>query len=216
MKRSGFYFLPLLLAFQFQSASSSGDQHFIKQRCDAFKYEITVPAHWETDEVTLEKKHVFVSYSADTEIRVRAFVTDDADVESTVRKRRWNLRAIDPLLDNIIETEKIHIRKNIRDKLLVFEYRSNKKKVLQRTLISRSGDIIYIVDCKSPIRSFYKNEKYFNIALSSFSILGEVQNNATGSVHDEESFEENRPLRSKKDSKSPSKDPKKDDLEDVF
>ncbi len=160
----------LTLVFQFQSSSSAGDHHFTKQRCDKFKYEITVPAHWETDEITLEKKHIFVSYSKNAEIRVRAFVNEDADIESTIRKRKWNLWAIDPLLNQIIETEKITIKKNIRNKLLVFEYRSNKNKMLQRTLITQSGDTIYIVDCKSPVRSFYKNEKYFNIALSSFEI----------------------------------------------
>ncbi len=170
MKNRRLYCILLLPVFQFHSSSSVGDHQFIKQRCDKFKYEITVPAHWETDEITLEKKHIFVSFSADAEIRVRAFAAEDTNIETTVWKRRWNLRAIDPLLDNIIETEKIHIRKNIRDKLLVFEYRSNKKKVLQRTLISQSGNIIYIVDCKSSLRSFYKHEKYFNIALSSFEI----------------------------------------------
>lgn len=216
MKRTGLFLLPLLFVFQFLPVPSEGDHHYIKQRCEQFRYEITVPAHWQTDEVTLEKKHIFVSYSNQSEIRVRAFITDDGDIESTVRKRRWNLRTIDPLLHNIIETGKIRVRKNVRDKLLVFEYRSNNKKILQRTLISRSGEIIYIVDCKSPVRSFYANEKYFNIALSSFSISGE-----TADSDKRFSTEENGPwddgIESPiKDKKSPTNDLKKQEEDEIF
>ncbi len=204
------------MVFQFHSAPTTGDNQFIKKRCETFKYEITVPAHWNTDEVTLEKKHIFVSYFNKSEIRIRAFLTEEDDIESTVRKQRWNLRSIDPLLNNIIETKKIHIRKNIRDKLLVFEYRSNKQKVLQRTMISRGKDIIYIVDCKAPLRSFYMHEKFFNIALSSFSIIGEVQDENTGLEDDEGTHRANSINQSNTKIEIPKNDAKKDDEDDTF
>jgi hypothetical protein len=175
MNKAWFCLLLIIPVLLFNSSRIVGDHHYIKQRCEAFQYEISVPAHWERDEVTLEKKHIFVSYSNRTEIRVRAFITEEKDINQAIRTRRWNLRSIDPLLNNIIETGKIRIRKKERDDLLVFEYRSDNNKMLQRTMISKSGNMIYIVDCKSPLKNFYKNEKHFNIALSSFSILGEIE-----------------------------------------
>lgn len=208
MRRIGYFILPWICVFQFYSTPSNGDHQYVKQRCEKFRYEITVPARWETDEVTLEKKHIFVSYTSQAEIRVRAFLTEGNDIESTVHKRQWNLRSIDPLLNTIIETEKIHIRKNIRDRLLVFEYRSNKTKILQRTMISRSGNIIYIVDCKAPLNYFYKNEEFFNIAMSSFSISGDVQDN--------ESRSENSIHHSNKKTALPANDTKKHEEEDTF
>ena len=184
MNKAWVYVLLITPVLLFNSNKSLGDPHYVKQRCETFKYEISVPTHWERDEVTLEKKHIFVSYSNRSEIRVRAFITEEKDINPAIRTRRWNLRSIDPLLNNIIETGKIRIRKKVRDSLLVFEYRSNNKKMLQRTMISQNGNVIYIVDCKSPSDNFYKDEKYFNIALSSFSVIGEMEKEGEPNLSD--------------------------------
>jgi hypothetical protein len=171
----------LLAAFPLLTGTPSGaDPHYNRHRSERYNYEIIVPARWQTDELTLEKKHIFLSYSGDSEIKVRAFISDDPDIGRTIRKRSWNLRAIDPLLNKIIETEKITIRKNVSGKLLVFEYRSRNRKILQRTMITRNDATIYIVDCKGPVRSFYRNEESFNIALSSFKFLSGEAHAETG------------------------------------
>lgn len=176
MKNLPMTIFALLMVVPFVSTVPSGaDPHYNRYRSERYNYEIIVPARWQTDEVTLEKKHIFLSFSGDSVIKVRAFVTDEPDIEKTIRKRSWNLRAIDPTLNKIIETEKITIRKNVSGKLLVFEYRSRNRKVLQRTMITRNDSTVYIVDCRGPVRSFYRNEEMFNIALSSFKFLsGEV------------------------------------------
>ncbi len=147
------------------------DPHYARYSNKTYNYEITVPSRWKTDEVTLEKRHIFISFSGHNEIKVRAFVSEEPDIDKTIRKRKWNLRAIDPNLNRILETEKITVRKNITGKLLVFEYRSRNRKLLQRTMITRNGDTVYIVDCKAPVRTFYRNEEAFNIAHSSFRLL---------------------------------------------
>jgi len=170
-----------------RESSLHGDPHYTRHRSERFNYEIIVPTRWQTDELSLEKKHIFISYRDRTEIKVRAFVSENPEIDSTIRKRSWNLRAIDPLLNKILETEKISVKKNVTGKLLVFEYRSRCSKILQRTMITRSDTTVYIIDCKSPVGSFYRNEEAFNIALSSFKLLSGgvgVEQNENGMLED--------------------------------
>ncbi|MCX8009296.1 MAG: hypothetical protein N3A54_06410 [Patescibacteria group bacterium] len=171
----------LMYAIAFFASLSNiyGDTHgglYSKHTSEEYKYEILVPAHWSIDEITLPHKHIFISFYKDSEIRIRAIVVKDDNAQPILWKRRWNLRGIDPLLQEIIDTGNIRIRKNICDSLLVFEYRAKQKKMLQRTMICKNGNIIYIVDCKAPTNVFYRHEKHFNVALSSFTVIGKKDN----------------------------------------
>ena len=142
-----------------------------KYRNQQFNYSIIVPSSWSLYDLNLNDKHIMlVEKNRTTEIKVRAFKSSDTDFDRMVSKNSWQLRKIDPLLNKIIETEKITIRRKT-SKLLVFEYRSQRTKILQRTMITKSDDTIYIIECKSPINSFYRFENTFNIALSSFDVL---------------------------------------------
>lgn len=162
----------VLMAFQLYSDRPvTADPLYVKQKCEPFNYEIIVPSGWHTDELTLSRRHIFVSHHGLAEIKVRAYTADDAGLDETMRKNSWNLRKIDPGLNKIIETEKISVKKNISGKLLVFEYRSRRSRMIQRTMIAKNKDTVYIVDCRAPLKSFYGYEKVFNIALSSFSYL---------------------------------------------
>ncbi len=181
----------LLVAFLFGTRESSlqGGPRYKKHRNGTFNYEIIVPARWQTDEVTLEKKHIFLACRGRHEIKVRAFLSENPKIDSVIHKRSWNLREIDPLLNRILETEKISVKKNVEGKLLVFEYRSHRKKMLMRTMVRRENNTIYIIDCKSPVDGFYRNEEAFNIALSSFKILsGGAENgqDESGRLEEEE------------------------------
>jgi ABC-type uncharacterized transport system auxiliary subunit len=93
---------------------------------------------------------MLVEKNRTTEIKIRAFKSADTNFDKMVSKNSWQLRKIDPLLNKIIETENIVIRQKT-SKLLVFEYRSHRTKILQRTMITKNGDTIYIIECKSPI-----------------------------------------------------------------
>ena len=162
----------VLMAFQGHSnGAGTADPWYVKQKCEPFNYEIIIPSKWHTDELSLSTRHIFVSYFGLAEIKVRAFNSDNAGIEDTVRKNSWNLRRIDPRLNKIIETEKISVKKNISGKLFVFEYRSRRNRMIQRTMITKNNNTVYIIDCKAPLKSFYGHEKDFNIALSSFSFL---------------------------------------------
>ena len=162
----------VLMAFNvYTGIPGLADPWYVKQKCEPFNYEIIVPSRWHIDELTLSKKHIFISYHGSAEIKVRAFTADEAGIDETMRKNSWNLRKIDPQLNKIIETEKISVKKNVIGKLLVFEYRSRRNRMIQRTMITKNEDTVYIIDCRAPLKSFYGYDRVFNIALSSFSYL---------------------------------------------
>lgn len=138
-----------------------------------YNYKIIVPDSWKKEELTLSNKHfMYASMDANTEIKVRAFKSPADDIEKMIHDKTWNLRKIDPGLNKILETKQIKIKKNITGKLLIFEYKSQKNKFLQRALITNNNGIIYIIECRSPQKMFYKYEDIFTTAFASFKYLG--------------------------------------------
>jgi hypothetical protein len=137
-----------------------------------YNYEIIVPVSWQKEESTIAEKHImYAKVSTNTGIKVRAFKSSSEDIEKIIHAETWDLKKVDPRLNKIIETEKIQIQKNITGKLLIFDYRTRNNNLLQRTLITINGGIIYIVECKSPIATFYKYEDIFTTALASFKYI---------------------------------------------
>ena len=136
----------------------------------SFNYRISVPNSWKRVALNLENKHfMYVSIDKNTEIKVSAFKSSEKDLESILHKKEWDLRGMDSRLRKIIETEYMEIKKDVTGKLLVYEYNSNKENHLKRTLATKHNEIIYIIECTSPVRSFYKYEDVFTNAFASFS-----------------------------------------------
>lgn len=139
---------------------------------EQFNYEIMLPSTWEVLDLTLTDKHImYSSPDSVTKIKLKALKSDAASIDSIIRDNKWNLRGIDPRLNKIIETEKITIKKNVQGKLLVFEYRSGKGTMLQRSLVTVNGGIVYILECKSTLKNFYRFDAIFNAVFSSFNFL---------------------------------------------
>ena len=151
----------------------TGGERYITYKNQPFNYEIKVPSSWRSTDLVLENKHImYASPDKSTWIKVKALKSPEEDLDKIARDNKWNLRGIDSRLNEIIETGKIAVKQNVSGKLLVFEYHSDKKRVLRRTLITINGGIVYIIECTSPTRSFYTHEEIFNTALSSFNFLG--------------------------------------------
>jgi hypothetical protein len=196
------FYSALFLTFTFSSIGYSAVQYgnYVNNN---YNYEIIIPLGWAKDELTLSSKHfMYAVRDANTEIRVRAFKSSEQDIERTVQAKTWDLRKIDPGLNKILETEKIEIKKNITGKLLIFEYKSKKSNILQRTLISKNNGIIYIIECKSLKNSFYKYEDIFTTALASFKYIQpgngqktpEVKERTKSDESSEDSLEEDEQL----------------------
>jgi hypothetical protein len=172
MKKNVFKIFIILLLSYILSSTSFGAVQYGKYINSSYNYEIIIPLLWQKKESISQNKHVMnAAINPSTEIKVRAFKSSDEDIEKIVHSETWDLRKIDPKLSKIIETEKITIKKNITGKLLIFEYRSKKNDILQRTLISVNNKIIYIIECKSPRFTFNKYEDIFTTALASFKYV---------------------------------------------
>lgn len=153
------------------SASASAETMFTTYKNEKFNYKIKIHSSWKGIDINLDKNHIMYIEKDCALIKVRAFKSLINSIDYIVHKKNWDLRQIDSKLNKIIETEKIQIKKNIFGKLLVFEYKLNNKNMLQRTMITRNKDIIYIIECISPINKFYQYEDEFSTALASFNII---------------------------------------------
>jgi hypothetical protein len=164
----------LVLACVMSVAAAPLAAHFMYStyKNDAFNYSIQIPDEWTLTEMSLASKHIMYSCpDKAVEIKVKALKSAEADVDRIASKSKWNLRDIDSRLNKIIETGNITVTKNIAGKLMVFEYVQERRDILQRTLVTVNGGIIYIVECKAPVARFYRYEDIFNNAFSSFSFL---------------------------------------------
>jgi hypothetical protein len=171
MKKYNSGIIPLIISLMIVF-NLGAHTEYTKYNNELFNYSIIVPYSWEFSDVDLDGKHVMTATKNKfTEIKVRAFKNADPNIEKTERENIWNLWEIDPGLNRIITSGDITIKKNITGKLFLFEYRSKRNKILQRTLITKNGNITYVIECKSTLKNFYRYEKSFNIAMSSFKYL---------------------------------------------
>jgi hypothetical protein len=168
------------LFFLFFASLIYSETDFILYKNEKFNYKIIVPRAWKKVDLILKDKSImYTSKDKNTEIKVRAFRSTDQDIDKITHETQWDLQNIDPKLNKIIETKNIEIKKNVVGKLLVFEYRSNKKNILNRVMITQNDIITYIIECRSTIDRFYQYDNIFTIALSSFSFLDKSADNTS-------------------------------------
>ena len=106
-------------------------------------------------------------------MRIRVLYSKNPDLISQIQSKKWELRGMDPSIRTIIDGENITIRKTVKGTLLVYQFKdSGKKPVIQRTLITGQDSYIYIIDCRAPVKDFYKYEDAFNILMGCFRITG--------------------------------------------
>ena len=169
MKRSA---LIILMATLFSAISLNGHELYRIYENSRFNYKIVIPRAWSRYDIDMRNKHImYVAADKNTEIKIRAIISSERNVEHALHDKKWDLRALDSRLNEIIETEKIRINKNIAGKLLVFEYTNNRRKFLQRVMVTRNGDITYIIECRSPQATFYKFDYVFNTVFASFAFI---------------------------------------------
>ncbi len=164
-----------------------GETKFVTYKNESFNYEIRIPESWHTVDLNLKDRHIMYAYpDKSIEIKVKALRSGEEDMDKIIRNNKWNLRDVDSRLNKIIETGKISIKQNVEGKLLVFEYRAQKNTMLQRTLVTVNGGIVYVIECKSPVKKFYDFDEIFNTALRSFNFMttGMIKEKADESTDD--------------------------------
>jgi hypothetical protein len=174
-----------------------------------FNYSILIPSSWKMFNLNLEAKNVmYAALDKNTEIKVKVFKSSDKDINKIADETKWDLRHIDPMLFKIIETKKVKIKKNISGKLLVFEYRIKGSKILNRVMITTNSGNIYIIECKSPVRNFYKYDNYFTTAMSSFNFIEATGDSELEEEKDSGELEKEDKSVKKKETKTKDSSPK--------
>ncbi|TAL32936.1 MAG: hypothetical protein EPN93_14805 [Spirochaetes bacterium] len=183
-----------IIMFVLALAASPVFSHFwfATYKNEAYNYSIQVPNEWALSEMSLANKHIMYSCPDKlTEIKVKALKSGESDIDRIANKSKWNLRDIDSRLNKIIETGNITITKNIAGKLMVFEYTQGRRDILQRTLVAVNGGIVYLIECKAPVGTFYKYEEIFNTAFSSFGFLDGQKSEAKPKIESGEKTQPN-------------------------
>lgn len=168
-----FFFLSFLIFSSISLPARPCEKtEFVSYKNEKFNYEIGIPVTWKRSELTLENKHIMHAYPDKyTEIKIKAIKSNENDIEKIVHNNKWDLRKIDPRIKKIIETGNISITRNVNGKLLVLEYHTKNNSILQRSLITINNGIVYLIECKSPVKNFYNYDNIFTLALASFGYL---------------------------------------------
>ncbi len=148
---------------------ASADTLFEKYVQDLYDYEVIIPAGWKKAEVEGDC-HSFTVSKGRSEIKIRAFSTENASWQSWFRGIQRKHAAL-PGLARILKGEPLSTEEGSKARLDVYQYYLRGTKYLQRTLSAMNGSAVYVVDCKSPVRTFYRDEELFNIALTSFKTV---------------------------------------------
>ncbi len=137
----------------------------------AYNYRIIIPNTWKKVVYNHKNKHVMqITKDKNTGIKVKA-IKSKRNIDNIIHDEKWNLRKNNSNFKKIIETKKIKIKGDTKGRFLVYEYRSKWSNYLHRSIVTKNNGIIYIVECKSPIWSFYKVEDIFTTAMASFSYI---------------------------------------------
>jgi len=146
-----------------------------------YGYTIKIPAGWDMAEMMIENSHQFIAAkSKSTSIIVRTIDASRYTMEKVYHDKRWKLWERDPSLVRIIDD---NIKSMEQDKVAVFNYKSVSGRMLHRILLRKTSGWIFIVECRAPEHSFYRLEKQFNTAFSSFSHNSNTTSSNTSSFN---------------------------------
>ncbi len=166
MKKYMFPAIPVALLFSISILYSATD--CVRTYTNThYGYTIKIPAGWDMAEMMIENSHQFIAAkSKSTSIIVRTIDASRYTMEKVYHDKRWKLWERDPSLVRIIDE---NIKSIEQGKVAVFNYKSTSGRILHRILLRKTSGWIFIVECRAPERSFYRLEKQFNTAFSSFS-----------------------------------------------
>ncbi|MCP4130370.1 MAG: hypothetical protein GY754_05265 [bacterium] len=168
--RQRLYYIPLIFILLW-TTHIGADEEFSRYRDSRHNFSILIPRIWTKAKVDLKYKQILVLSRRDrSEIKITATKPDPKEKEKWKNWKKWYTKGIGRRLSEIIETKAITINKNITGKLLIFEYVSRGRRVLQKILLARFNETLLVIECSSPIKSFYKHDETFNIVMGSLMI----------------------------------------------
>jgi hypothetical protein len=160
-------FFLLLFAITLQA-----DESFIDYSNKEFKYKAFLPAGWTKSEFDLKYKHIIkLKKGKNTEIKITATGFSDDEIYKWDNWRSWYTDKIGRNIWVITETDKFLQEKDITGRLIVFQYDGDCGKILQRILVSKTKDYIYVIECRSPVNLFKNYTDTFNAVMGSIKTI---------------------------------------------
>jgi hypothetical protein len=163
--------LILIISLLF-TISLKADESYIDYTNQTFKFKAYIPVGWTKSEFDLKYKHVIkLKKGKTTEITITATEYSKDELDKWNNWRLWYTDKIGKNIWVITETENSHQEKNLTGKLIVFQYDAGCGKILQRILISKTNNFIYVVECRSPLNLFKNYTDTFN------TVMGSIKSN---------------------------------------
>lgn len=136
-----------------------------------FNFSFIYPGTWEKKEIDLIYKHLLIiSLDNYTEIKVTSSEADDEEKDKWNSINEWYSEGTVSKMKLILEKKKFKLNESTDSRLLVFQYRIGKRKMLKRMTIIDTGSVIVVMECSSPVKTFYKYDRLFNAVLRSIRI----------------------------------------------
>jgi hypothetical protein len=177
MKKIRLYILLLILVASLSTLTASykpsevQDPDFFTYTDEIFKFSILIPKKWKKEDVDLSYKHILImTGKEDTSIKITATPIDDEEEAKWDNWLTFNIDNAGITLKKIINEKELKLEKSITGKLLVFQYRKDNITVLSRVMLARFNDTQLVVECRSPIASFYRYDAVFDIVMSSLKL----------------------------------------------
>lgn len=138
-----------------------------------YRYSLCAPREWKKSYQDIGYKHFFtLTRAPGAEICVTAMRFDDEEKSKWDSWKKWYVRGIGNRFTKIIETRELASADDVTIKVIVFDYTARGTRMLQRTMLSKWGDAILVIECRAPLRSFSRYTDQFNLVMSSVDYTG--------------------------------------------
>jgi hypothetical protein len=138
------------------------------KRSDSFS--ILVPQSWSMS-ASFDQEIPSYSFFKDSAlITVKVLPSPSANLSDIIRGEFISLLDKDPSCSQILDTDEYLTAKNIKVRLVVFEYKDSKTKkaTVHRSYFLNNENRIFIITCSAPRSVFYKFEDIFTSSMGSF------------------------------------------------
>ncbi len=166
-------YLPLAFFLLFPAAARADD--CARYADTVFNYSVCLPRGWKKTYEDAGDRHYLALRpvrAAGVDITVTASRFDGDGKLDLDAWRKGRARAIGGRVLKIIETREMAAGSGITVKYFVFDYYFRGTRMLQRTMLSKYGDRLLVIECRAPLGSFARHTDSFNLVMSGVDYTG--------------------------------------------
>jgi len=147
---------------------NNSGENFTRHENPTFGISIMIPQCWKKTEADLSYKYILLFQKGTyTEIKISAIRASDELLQNQEKWNDWYIKGVGARPFEIIETGEVAIDRETKGKLLLLEYSSRGRKIVQRVLIARHKNILLTIECSGTVGQFYRYSEVFNTVMGS-------------------------------------------------